>query len=231
MANQNAKQAKQGDERLENVEEALSKTELWIENHRKTLWIILIALVAISLGIYGANKLKDKRNQTASTMIYKAQDAFSKEQYDIALNGDGNNAGFLDIVSDYGSTKSGKLAAYYAGISYMKQGNYKEAIGYLKKYTTNDQVLAPLALGAIGDCYMELDDLQNAASYYGKAAAKNPNDFTSPMFLSKQGATYEILGDYHKALQAYKTLKKDFPLSNEAFEISKNIANIEEKLK
>lgn len=228
MANQNEKQ---GDERLENVEEALSKTELWIENNQKTLWIILVALLVIAFGIYGVTKIKQKRNQTASTLIYKAQDAFTNEQYDVALNGDGNNVGFLDIVKDYGSTKTGKLAAYYAGISYMKQGNYKDAIDYLKKYTTNDQVLAPLALGAIGDCYMELDDLQSAASYYGKAAAKNPNDFTSPMFLSKQGATYEILGDYNKALQAYKTLKKDFPLSNEAFEISKNIANIEERLK
>ena len=44
---------KQGDERLENVEEALSKTELWIEEHQKTLWGILIALLVIAFGIFG----------------------------------------------------------------------------------------------------------------------------------------------------------------------------------
>ena len=229
MAKENVKQ--QGEERLENVEEALSKTELWIENNQKTLWIILIALLVVAFGIYGVTKYKQKRDQTASSLIYKAQDHFNKEEYDVALNGDGNNLGFLDIVSTYGSTKTGKLAAYYAGISYMKQGNYQEAIEYLKKYTNNDQVLAPLALGAIGDCYMELDDLQNAAQYYGKAARKNPNDFTSPLFLTKEGNTYEIMGNFTKALEVYKTLKKDYPLSNEAFEISKNIANMEEKLK
>ncbi len=223
--------AKQGDERLENVEEALSKTELWIENNQKTLWIILIALLVVAFGIFGVTKYKQKRNETASKLIYKAQDYFNKEQYDNALNGDGYNVGFLDIVSSYGNTKTGKLAAYYAGIAYMKQGDYQDAIEYLKKYTNNDQVLAPLALGTIGDCYMELDDLQAAASYYGKAAAKNANDFTSPMFLAKQGNTYEIIGDYAKALQAYKTLKKDFPSSNEAFEISKSISLMEEKLK
>lgn len=222
----------QRDERLENVEEALSKTELWIENNQKTLWIILIALLVIALGIFGVTKYKQKRNETASTLIYKAQSYFDKEQYDLALNGDGNEGiGLLDIVKDYGSTKAGKLASYYAGISYMKQGNFKEAIEYLKKYSNNDQVLAPMALGAIGDCYMELDDMQNAVSYYGKAAAKNPNDFTSPIFLMKEGNTYEIMGNYGKALETYKKLKKDFPLSNEAFEISKNIANVEEKLK
>ncbi len=228
MAKQDVKQR---DERLENVEEALSKTELWIENNQKILWAILIALLLVALGIFGITKYKQKRNETASKLIYKAQEYFGNEQYDMALNGDGNHVGLLDIVNSYGSTKTGKLASYYAGIAYLKQGNYKEAIEYLKKYNTNDQVLAPMALGAIGDCYMELEDLQNAASYYGKAAAKNPNDFTSPLFLAKQGNTYEMIGDYAKALQAYKTLKKDFPLSNEAFEINKNIANMEEKLK
>ena len=228
MAKQNTKQ---GDERLENVEEALSKTELWIEEHQKTLWIILIALLIIAFGIFGITKYKQKRNEKASAQIFKAEQYFEKEQYDNALNGDGNNLGFLDIVKQYGSTKTGKLAAYYAGISYLKQGNYNEAINYLKKYTTDDEVLAPMALGAIGDCYLELGDHQNAVSYYSKAASKNANSFTSPMFLVKEGATYEIMGNYAKALEAYKTLKKNFPTSNEAFEISKNIANMEEKMK
>ena len=113
---------KQGDERLENVEEALSKTELWIENNQKTLWIILIALLVIAFGIFGITKYKANRDKKASAQIFKAEQYFENGQYDNALNGDGNNLGFLDIMSQYGSTKTGKLAAYYAGISYMKQG-------------------------------------------------------------------------------------------------------------
>ena len=221
----------QGDERLENVEEALSKTELWIENNQKTLWIIFIAVLVIAFGIYGVSRYNKKRNENASAQIFKAQQYFESEQFENALNGDGNNVGFLDIIDDYGSTKTGKLAAYYAGISYMKLGNYEEALNYLKKYNNNDQVLSAMALGAMGDCYMELNELQNAATYYGKAAAKNANDFTSPMFLMKQGLTYEILNDYAKALNVYQTLKNDYPSSSEAFEVSKNIANMQEKMK
>lgn len=228
MAKQDTKQA---EERLENVEEALSKTELWIEENQKTLWTILIVLLVVAFAIFGINRYKVKRNETASKQIFNAEAAFEQEKYDIALNGDGNNLGFLDIINTYGSTKTGKLANYYAGICYMKQGNYNDAIEYLKKYTNNDQILSPMALGAIGDCYMELGNNAEAANYYGKAARKNPNDFTSPMFLTKEGMTYEIMGNYAKALEAYQTLKKDFPLSNEAFEISKNIANIEERMK
>ena len=228
MAKQNTKQ---GDERLENVEEALSKTEQWIEDNQKTLWIILIAVLVIAFAVFGVSKYKNKRNETASSQIFKAQQYFESEQYENALNGYGNNLGFLDIISDYGSTKTGKLAQYYAGISYMKMGNYEDAIEHLKKYTSDDQILAPMALGAIGDCYMELGDNQNAATFYGKAAQKNPNEFTTPMFLVKEGMTYEIMGNYGKALEAYRLLKKDYPLSNEAFEISKNIAFLEEKMK
>lgn len=228
MATQNTKQ---GDERLENVEEALSKTEQWIEDNQKLLWTILIAVLVVAFGVFGVTKYMNKRNATASAQIFKAQQYFESEQYENALNGDGNNVGFLDIISDYGSTKTGKLAHYYAGISYMKLGNYQDAIEHLKKYSSNDQILAPMALGAIGDCYMELGDNQNAVSYYAKAARKNPNDFTSPMFLVKEGMTYEIMGNYGKALEAYKLLKKDYPLSNEAFDISRSISFLEEKMK
>ena len=243
MAKQNTKQ---GDERLENVEEALSKTELWIEKNQKTLWIILIALLAVAFAIYGLSRYRAKREQAAKNLSFPQEINFEQkatqaidfasyymqnEDYATALNGDGEKVGFLDIVKDYGSTKAGKLAAYYAGLCYLKQGDYNNAIEYLKKYTNDDKVFGPLALGLIGDCYLELGDQQNAVSYYEKAAKKNANDFTSPMHLVKLGMTYEIMGNYAKALETYKTLKKDYPNSNEAFEISKTIAYLEEKMK
>ena len=220
-----------GEERLENVESALSKTELWIEEHQKLIYGIIAAVIVIAGIIWGVKALNDKKNANASKEIFTAQKYFEKESYEAALNGDGNYLGFTEVYDQYSSTKTGKLAAYYAGISYLKLGKYEEAIDYLKKFDGKDDILAPMALGAIGDCYMELDDLNSAASYYDKAANKSKNSFTGPMFLTKAGMTYEILGDYAKALNCYKTLKADYPLSNEAFEIGKNIARMEELMK
>ena len=228
MAN---KKEMQGDERLENVENALSKTELWIEEHQKLIYGIIGAVIVIAGIIWGLKALNDRKDANASKEIFTAQKYFDKESYEAALTGDGNYLGFTEVYDQYSSTKTGKLAAYYAGICNMKLGNYNEAIDYLKKFNGKDDILAPMALGAIGDCYMELDDLNNAATYYNNAASKSKNEFTGPMFLTKAGMTYEIMGDYAKALNCYKTLKADYPLSNEAFEISKNIANMEEKLK
>lgn len=220
-----------GEERLENVESALSKTELWIEEHQKLIYGIIGAVIILAGIIWGVKALNEKKNANASKEIFTAQKYFEKESYEAALNGDGNYLGFTEVYDNYKSTKAGKLAAYYAGICNMKLGKYEEAIDYLKKFNGKDEIVAPMALGAIGDCYMELDDLNNAVAYYEKAANKSKNDFTGPMFLNKAGLTYEIMGDYAKALNCYKTLKADYPLSNEAFEISKNIANMEEKLK
>lgn len=243
MAKQNTKQ---GDERLENVEEALSKTELWIENNQKTLWIILIALLVVAFAIYGISRYRTKRNETAKNLSFPSEISFEEnatkaidfasyymqnEDYATALNGDGEKAGFLEIVKDYGSTKAGNLAAYYAGICYLKQGDYNNAIEYLKKYNNDDKVFAPLALGLIGDCYLELGDQQNAVSYYEKATKKSPNDFATPMHLSKLAMTYEIMGNNAKALETYKTLKKDYPNSEEASEANRNIAYLEQKMK
>jgi tetratricopeptide (TPR) repeat protein len=230
MANKKQEEIK-GEERLENVESALSKTELWIEEHQNLIYGIIAAVIVIAGIIWGVKTLNDKKDRNASKEIFTAQKYFEKESYEAALTGDGNYLGFTEVYDSYSSTKTGKLAAYYAGISYMKLGKYEEAINYLKKFNGKDDILAPMALGAIGDCYMELDDMNNAVAYYDKAANKSKNQFTGPMFLTKAGMTYEIIGDYANALRCYKALKADYPLSNEAFEISKNIANVEEKLK
>lgn len=230
MANTKKEEIK-GEERLENVESALSKTELWIEEHQKLIYGIIAAVIIIAGIIWGLKALNDKKDRNASSEIFTAQKYFEKENYEAALTGDGNYLGFTEVYDDYNSTKTGKLAAYYAGISYMKLGKYEEAIDYLKKFNGKDDILAPMALGAIGDCYMELDNMNEAAAYYEKAANKSKNEFSGPMFLSKAGMTYEILGDYANALKCYKALKADYPLSNEAFEIGKSIARMEEMLK
>ena len=231
MATKKEQEIKKGEETLGNVESALSKTELWIEEHQKLIYGIIAAVLIIAGIIWGLKALNDKKDRNASSEIFTAQKYFEKENYEAALNGDGNYLGFTEVYDSYSGTKTGKLAAYYAGISYMKLGKYEEAIDYLKKFNGKDDILAPMALGAIGDCYMELDNMNEAVAYYEKAVAKSKNEFTGPVFLTKAGMTYEILGDYANALKCYKALKADYPLSNEAFEINKSIARVEELMK
>lgn len=212
-----AKEVKNQNDGLENVEQALSKTELFIEKNKNVLITILLVAIVIVLAIIGFKKLySEPRAERAEKEMFKAEAWFESQDYANALNGDGNYPGFLKIIDDYGSTKSGNLARYYAGLCYMKTGDFDKALEQLKKFSGKDKVFAPLALGAIGDCYVELDDINSAASYYMKAANKEANTFSSPYFLTKAGLAYRIANDNANALKAYEQLKKEYPNSMEA---------------
>jgi tetratricopeptide (TPR) repeat protein len=121
-------------------------------------------------------------------------------------------------------TKGANLSKYYAGICYLKLGNFEEAIDHLKSFKGKDNIIGPMAKGAIGDAYLELNQAAKAASYYMEAAELKDNEFTSPLFLLKAGWTYEIMKDYKKALQTYERIKLNYASSNEAREIDKYIA-------
>jgi hypothetical protein len=91
-------------------------------------------------------------------------------------------------------------------------------------------VLSALALGCIGDAYMELDDSNNALSYYEDAAVKNINEFTTPRYMLKQAMIHELNGDVADALVLYKGIESDYKSSREGNEIEKYIARAENAL-
>ncbi len=227
-----AKKKDSTEERIVAVEEALSKTEQFIESNQKILTYVIGGIIVIILLFFGYNKfIKHPREKSAATAMFRAEYYFDKDSLNLALNGDGENSGFLDIIDQYGSTKSGNLAKYYAGVCYYKQGNYNKAIDYFKKFGSSDLITPAMALGAIGDSYMQLGNAEKAAEYYMDAANKNANEFSSPTFLLKAGWTYEILNNWEKALSSYEKLKKDFPKSREARDIDKYIARAKAHLK
>jgi len=220
-----AKKKEAGEERISTVEEALSKTELFFEKNKNIITYIVIGIVVLIGGgmLYHTYVLEPKERE-AHSQIYGAENYFAMDSFNLAINGDGNYRGFLDIVDDYGRTKTGNLAKYYLGICYLKTNNYEDAITYLKKFKSKDKIVSSMALGAIGDAYLELDDKEQAYAYYIKAANKNDNDFVTPLFLMKAGWTAELMGKYDKAIESYVKIKKEHYRSNEARTIDKYIA-------
>ena len=219
------------EERLEQIESTLGKTEMFIEKNQKTIIVVLAVIVVVVMAIFGVKKFViEPREEAAQTAIFRAEQLFENDDYATALNGDGNNAGFMDIINEYGGTKTGNLARYYAGICYLNTGDFNNAIKYLSEFKGKDQIVKPLATGAMGDAYLELDNAAEAAKCYEKAAKESKNSFTSPMFLMKAGLAYEMVENYNKALDMYQIIKADYPNSNEGFNVEKYIAFVEAKL-
>lgn len=220
------------EERLEAVEEALTRTERILEKHQKNILTGIAVVIIVVLGYFSFQKYYlEPKSVEASEQMWMAEKYFGMDSLQLALSGDGNYYGFLDIIDEYGMTKSANLSNYYAGICYLRLGKYQEAIDYLGDFKSSDQILAPMALGAIGDAYMELNEAKKAAGYYLDAANKQDNAFTAPLFIQKAAWAYELEEDYTKALQLQKRLKKDFPDSAEGIEAEKYIALLEAKLK
>lgn len=167
--------------------------------------------------------------ETASAEMFQAEQYFSTDSFNLALNGDGNALGMLDIIDDYGSTDAGNLANYYAGVAYLKMGQYEDAIEYLNDFSPSG-LLGPAAKGALGDAYAGSGDMDKALSNYESAADMDDNDFTTPIFLFKAGLAAEEVGDYDRAVRLYGKLKKDYADSQEGRDAEKYLARSEAKL-
>ncbi|HCM60452.1 MAG TPA: hypothetical protein DIS74_08795 [Bacteroidales bacterium] len=209
---------------IENVEQTLTKTEQFLEHNYKPLLYVLAGAVVL-VGIFWLLKLyTNKQNDEALSQMFMAEQYFGQDSLNLALNGDGNNLGFIDIAKEYRSTKSGKLANFYAGACLVHLGQFEDAIGYLNKYKLKDEVLAPQAKGLIGDAKVELGDLAAGIKNYLEAADMADNDFHSPIYLMKAGMLQESQGNYAEALKLYEQIKEKYPESNEGRSIDKYIA-------
>ncbi|MDP4240509.1 MAG: tetratricopeptide repeat protein [Bacteroidota bacterium] len=221
------KEEKKHDE-LVNVEHALTSTEVFIEKYQKQIIygvgaVILVVLVALSF----RNFYLEPREVSAENEMYKSQAYFAKDSFKVALEGHGSESiGFKEIVSDYGITASGKLAAAYAGICYYKLGQYDNAIKYLSQFDGGDTYFATSVIGLTGDCYVEMGETSKAISYFEKAADKK-NTVLSPVYLKKAGLVYESLNQPEKAEKEYTNIKENYPKSQEAADIDKYLARVQ----
>lgn len=216
-----------------NVGEILSRSERFIETYKNHIIIgiaVIIFVVIAVLGIRHAYYLpKEKEAQAA---LFPGENYFAKQEWSKTLNGDSiSYFGLLDIIDEYGFTKTGKLAQCYAGICYWQLGNVDEAMNYLKKFNPNDRLISPILAGLIGDCYVETGKVKEGVIYFEKAAEKADNTTISPIFLKKAATAYESLGNYTAAIKSYKTIKAKYPTSTEAESIDKYIVRAESLLK
>ena len=213
------------------LEEALSKSEQFFENNKKTIFGCLIAIIVIIAGsmLYVA-KVAQPRQIKAAEAIFPGENYFVNGDFTTALNGDAYGfEGFEELAKQYKSTKAGKLAGLYAGLCYAQLDSLEMAQKYLAKFSGNDQMVAPAALGALANCYATAGQYNKAISTFEKAAKKANNNLLSPYFYMQAGIIYESIDKPAQALKIYKMVKAKYPESNEGIEADKYIARLTSK--
>lgn len=206
------------------IEAAYDKTEMYINDNKKSLALIVGGVIAL-VGIFFVWKYwyQEPRNLEASEAMFKAEIWFQKDSFNLCINGKADTMGMAAIVEEYGSTKSGNLAKYYLGVSYLRTGQWDLAIESLEDFDADDMFLSSMSIGMVGDAYMEKGMVDEAIDCYMKAANKNPNKMTSPAFLKKAAFAEEDRGNKEAALALYEQIKVDYPESSDAAQIDKYI--------
>jgi tetratricopeptide (TPR) repeat protein len=208
---------------LNTLDETASRSEKWIEQNSKALFLSLVAVVVIFLSYLGYTKYISEPNELEASNEL----SFPRKYYDqastagsgidsllvLGLEGADGNYGFLDISKSYSGTNAGNLANYYAGVSYLEMKQYDKAIEYLEKFNSDDEMLGPISLGAVGD----------ALEYYLKAADRKNNGFTTPLFLYKAGLTAMELKQFDKAESLFTKIKENYPTSDQGRDVEKFI--------
>ena len=232
MASNKDKKIDKTEERIIAVEEAFGKTEQFIEKYQQIIMIVVGVIIVVVLGFFGFKRFYlAPKEKDAQSQMFMAEKYFEQDSLQKALNGDGQYLGFLAVIDEFGMTKSANLAHYYAGICYLKLGQFEKALEQLNKFSSNDQFVGPMAKGAMGDANMELKQVEKAAGLYMDAAEMQKNDLTSPLFMRKAAMAYEELGNYEKAISIYKKIKETYSRSNEGRDVDKYITYDEGMLK
>lgn len=203
----------------------LTSTENFFEKNKNALIYGGIGIIVLILGFVAYQKfISEPKEIESQEQVWNALYDLQNDSLEIAAQGSGDYSGFEEIASEYSGTSGGDIANYSMGIIEMERGNFEAALDYFKNTDFEDIVVGTLCIGLQGDCYVELEDYETAADYFEKAANREPNEFTTPMFLKKAGLTYEELGQFDDAIRVYTKIKDEYPTTAEGSDIEKYIA-------
>ena len=212
----------------ENIE-AVTKTEAFIDKYKKHIVYGICCIIVVAAAIICYVQFVSKpRAQKANEALFRCETYFQADNYDKALNGDGQGCiGLLKLIDDYGCTDAANLAKLYAGICYAQTEKWQEAADMLEDFDLQDDaVISPAALGALGNVYVNLGDNEKAIKTLLKAAKLADSDSLTPTFLLQAGELYEAAGQTEKALALYQQIKKEYVNSMAYQEIDKYIERV-----
>lgn len=216
------------------VDTEVSGAEQFLIKNKNIISIIAGVAIVVVGGLIFWNMQKAESEKEAQLAIYPAQYYFGQDSLDLALKGSEvkNVLGFESVAEAYSGTDAGNLANFYAGVIYMKKSQqdsikyYDKAIDYLTEFTASDEFIAARALSLIGDCYMEMDKIDEAIQYYEDAVNHNSNEYFTPDYIMKLATAYYAKGDYAGAVTQYQRIIDDFkPGPDSDFQLRTTVDN------
>ena len=201
-------------------------TELY-QKYQKPLSTALTVIIVAVIGYFGYTKwYKGPNEEKATAALAMPQLYFQADSMNLALNGDGKNPGFIKIEKKFDGTAAGNLAHFYAGVAYLKTGDFKNAIKSLSAFDGKGTILANQAYGSLGMAYMESGDKNKAIEFFKKATADKDDALITPLYLYHLGLAYEASNQMNDAKDAFKRIRDEYPRSIHARDMEKELAKM-----
>ncbi|MGL5272699.1 MAG: tetratricopeptide repeat protein [Phocaeicola sp.] len=207
------------------LDQAMSSSEAFIIKYKNRFLSGVAAVIILVGGFIGyKNLISEPREEKASEALFKAEQYFSYDNFETALNGDSLGfKGLIQIANEFSGTKSGNLANAYIGVCYAQLGKYEEAVKFLDKFSSDDLLVSPAMLGTMGNCYAQLGQYDKAAGTLMKAADKADSHALSPIYLIQAGQLFEKINKNSEAIKAYTLIKEKYFNSYQSMDIEKYI--------
>lgn len=174
--------------------------------------IVVVLLVVSISGVLYWQSLQKENAQKASLALSRIRTYYESGDYQRALNGDpgaqirGESIqGLSSIVSEYGSTASGKTAAYYAGVAYVNLKKYSEATAMFEKASGSESdVVKAGALAGLAVIAEHNNNFASASEQYVKASGLAQDDVSKARFLYFSAICLEKISKKEEAISQFK---------------------------
>jgi predicted negative regulator of RcsB-dependent stress response len=195
-----------------------------VASHQRILWAVVTAALVVALGVFGWSSYTKRQTAKASAALDDAMKVFQArvrapgeqaEPGEITYVDEKNKFSdadkkFLGVASQYGRTKPGQIARYYAALSEIQLKQYPAAENNLGQLSGADASLAGLARFQLAGVYLQENKDAQAVDIY-KQLADKPTEFVPKAMALLALADHYRKNDPAEAAKLYNQVKVEFP--------------------
>jgi len=196
-----------------------------VASHQQALWLVIAAALVVALAVFGWNSYARRQTAKASAGLDDALKIFqarirapgeAADPVEVTYLDEKNKftdaeKKFLPVAAQYGRTKPGQMARYYAALSEVQLKNYSDAEKNLNQVISGgDENLASLAKFQLAEVYQQENKGSQAADLYKQLSDKPSIFVPKPMALLAL-ADYYRKTDPAQATKLYNQVKQEFP--------------------
>ena len=213
---------------METTQSPNTVTNLW-DQYSKQLSLAALIIIFIVGAWYAYQEFYQlPKEKKAVEALFRAEEYYRKDSIALALNGDGQNLGFIKFIEKHNGTQAASLACFYAGSCYLKIGDNAKAITYLEKFSSDSKITQARAYKLLGDAFGDSGKNKEALEFYKKAGHYFEKDeVNSPDYLFM--AAYfadQVMKDNTEAIALYEEIRSKYPRSQQSFDAEKNLARL-----